>query len=268
MNNFEIIGVGKETNRKRKKVYKAESEAIAKLLAEKEGTEVESITLLPPEPPSERQLAYAKSLGINVPESSTRDSVSYLISSKTETLATNEHINYAIKFGVQFSEHEYKSKQAIQSKIASLLGHHSAIYNAELAKWYVHSIARYLTKGNWLTPDKSGIPETVIEEVVQKLTDDNKAFKSFLRQMEFEDHFEMINFGQKTDEDGTFQEGSSRNTAAYKLVSKLLKENLKIDKTEKKPRIKKVQTKTKESNNVATFLGGIVVFLILCYIFI
>lgn len=263
MRDYEIIGVGKKTNRNRKRVYRAESEDAAKLLAEKDGTLPESINLLPPELASEDQLSYAKSLGISISKNSTRDQMSYLISSKTEVPATNEQINYAIKLGIKFYEYDFKSKVAIQHKLNSLFGHNSPSYNAELAKWYVHSIARYLTKGNWPTPDKSKIPENIVEETVRKLTEDEKSFKSFLRQMEYEDPFEMIGFGQITDENGRSHEGASRNTAAYKLVSKLLRENLSINKTRKISNTKKRNTEIEETSNAAIW---VVVILILLYI--
>lgn len=271
MNNYEVIGVGKETNRKRKKVYRAETEDVAKALAEKDGTLVESINLLPPEPATDRQLSYAKDLGINIPNGPTKDQISYLISSKTETPASNDQINYALKLGVQFHEYDFKSKETIQNKINNLLGHDSARYNAEIAKWYVYSIARYLSNGNWSTPEKSNIETGIIEDAVKKLMADEKSFKSFQRQIEYEEPFAIVLFGQKTDKDGYFQEGASRNTAAYKLVSELLKENLEIQKKAPKPKQQRTrkpttQAKKEESSNYTAVFGVIVVIAILCYL--
>lgn len=270
MNNYEVIGIGKETNRKRKKVYRAETEDAAKSLAEKDGIIVESINLLSPDPATERQLSYAKDLGIKIPENPTKDQISYLISSKTETPASNDQINYALKLGVQFHEYDFRSKEIIQNKISNLLGHGSARYNAELAKWYVYSVARYLSKGNWSTPEKSNIETNTIKEAVNKLISDEKAFKSFQRQMEYEEPFSIIPFGQKTDEDGYFQEGSSRSTAAYKLVSEFLKENLEIQNKSPKPKRsngkQEPQAKNEESSNFTAVFGAIIVIAILCYL--
>jgi len=57
MPNFEIIGKGKNTGRKRIKVYYAFTEAQARELAEKDGTIPEKVKELPPEPPTYNYIA-------------------------------------------------------------------------------------------------------------------------------------------------------------------------------------------------------------------
>lgn len=267
---YEVIGIGKETNRKRKKTYRAENEDEVKSLAEKDGTIVENINLMPPEPATEKQLSYAKSLGIKIPDNPTKKELIYLISSKVETPASNDQINYALKLGVQFHEYDFKSKERVQNKISKLLGHDSDRYYAELAKWYVYSIARYLSKENWSTPEKSNIETDIIQMAIEMLMKDKKAFKSFKRQMEYQEPFSIIIFGQHTDENGYFQEGASRKTAAYKLVSEFLTENLEIQhKTTSSKQINikpSAQAKKEKSNDFSVVLGAIVVIIILYYL--
>src|SRR5208282_5704676 len=80
---FEVHGYGRDTGRKRKRAYVAESEEDAREQASADGTVTESITRLPDPPPAEvprrfehqpaleqepateRQKAYARSLGID-----------------------------------------------------------------------------------------------------------------------------------------------------------------------------------------------------------
>ena len=67
MPGYEIKGKGKDTGRTRKRIFTAPNEEEARQLAEADGTLVEEIIGIPPYPPTERQLDYAKDLGISVP---------------------------------------------------------------------------------------------------------------------------------------------------------------------------------------------------------
>ena len=80
MPDFEIRGKGRDTGRKRKRVYSAPDEATAKRLAEDDGTLIEAIVEIPPEPATDRQLTYAKDLGISIPPDVSKADLSDLIS--------------------------------------------------------------------------------------------------------------------------------------------------------------------------------------------
>ncbi|AHK80776.1 hypothetical protein M911_14005 [Ectothiorhodospira haloalkaliphila] len=84
MPRFKVEGKGKETGRKRSRTYKARDADQAKALAAADGTEVESIVELPPEPPSEAQIEYARDLGILIPNDVSGIDLSHLISNKVE----------------------------------------------------------------------------------------------------------------------------------------------------------------------------------------
>jgi len=84
MPSYEIKGKGKDTGRKRKRIFTAPNEEEAKQLAEADGTLVEEIKEIPPDPPTERQLDYAKDLGISIPSNATKDDLSDLISLKVD----------------------------------------------------------------------------------------------------------------------------------------------------------------------------------------
>lgn len=75
----EIGDKGLETGRKRKCVFYAKNESEARFLTEEDGTSVEEIEELPPEPPRERQLEYDNDSGVIIPENASK---SDLISAK------------------------------------------------------------------------------------------------------------------------------------------------------------------------------------------
>ncbi len=81
---YKIIGIGKESNRKRTKRYKAKDESAAKLMAETDGTIVESIEYEKPESATARQLSYAKDLGLSFPSDIDINEMSNLISKKVD----------------------------------------------------------------------------------------------------------------------------------------------------------------------------------------
>lgn len=119
---YQVIGINPKTGRKNKRVYKEFREEYAIKRAEIEGFVAPfEVHLLKSESPSERQLEYAKELGITIPEGVCRLDVSALISRVTdddegpadENLASQAHI-----YGVQFSR--YHGRKAILSMARTL----------------------------------------------------------------------------------------------------------------------------------------------------
>lgn len=87
---FKVIGHGKETKRRRVRVYEATSPGDARRRAEYDDTQVDSVEELPPEPATARQIEYAKSLGIPAPKYETKERLSQLISKAWEQLEKEE----------------------------------------------------------------------------------------------------------------------------------------------------------------------------------
>ena len=103
MPKFEISGKGKDTNRQRRRIYTATTESEAKQQAEIEGILIEGIRQLPPDPPTDRQISYARDLGIFIPANITKDDLSDLISIivDRDKPASEIHKNYGRMFGVE-----------------------------------------------------------------------------------------------------------------------------------------------------------------------
>lgn len=81
MPRYQITGIGRETNRKRVRVYEANNREDAFEKASKAGTivDVDATEVLPDLPPTEGQLYHAKKLGINYPDGITKSELSLLI---------------------------------------------------------------------------------------------------------------------------------------------------------------------------------------------
>lgn len=81
MPRFEVVGLGRETGRKRVRIYEARNEDEAIMMAASDGTIVEKnkIFILPEIPPTESQINYAKDLGIKLKKNMSRKELSELI---------------------------------------------------------------------------------------------------------------------------------------------------------------------------------------------
>jgi len=80
--NFEVDGLGRESGRRRHRIYKAADEGAARMMAFKDGTVIETIHELPPDPPepaTDKQKIYAAALAIDFSPGISKDRISELI---------------------------------------------------------------------------------------------------------------------------------------------------------------------------------------------
>lgn len=217
MPSYEIKGTGKDTGRKRRRIYTAPNEAGAKQLAEADGTLVEGITEIPLHPPTQRQLDYARDLGISIPANATKDDLSDLISLKVDRdkPATERHKNFGRKYGLEFTN--YVGKKALFNRIQSVLVVPGR--ELELLSWFTFRVYRELAGGSDSAPI-TGPDDSTIKEIANELIADEKVIKSVRRY----EGSELIWFGEWTSPDGYVYTGGSNRTAAYKQVSSLLKQ--------------------------------------------
>jgi len=92
MPRYEVVGFGRETGRKRVRIYEAKNKEDVIMMAASEGTIVDmsKIRILPESPATEPQLEYAKNLGIKIPENATKTELTKLISDAVEKEMTSE----------------------------------------------------------------------------------------------------------------------------------------------------------------------------------
>ena len=86
MPQFQVVGIGKITGRKRKRIYEAEDIDSAIMMAADDGTivEVGKTEILPEPPATERQIEYAKDLGIKIPKNTDIKELSFMISAAVD----------------------------------------------------------------------------------------------------------------------------------------------------------------------------------------
>ncbi|WDT85987.1 hypothetical protein [Alteromonas sp. 009811495] len=221
MAQYEVQGLGITTGRKRKKVYRASSEEEARQLAYKDGTEAESITELPPEPPTEMQLEYANGIGLKIPEGVTGAELSSLLTNEEERdkVATERHRKFAERYGVQFTK--YTGKKTL---FDSIQAHLTETGNErDMLSWFTYRIYRQLVKGKLNVPIESP-DDAAIQSIVDELIEDDSIIKSVRRY----NGRDLIWFGKWTTPDGYTVQGGSERTMAYKKAEELLKAKLDI----------------------------------------
>ncbi|MDD5134260.1 MAG: hypothetical protein PHP01_02460 [Phycisphaerae bacterium] len=86
MPRFEVVGIGRETGKKRVRIYEVADQESAITAAAADGTVVDvgKIRQLPEIPASESQKQYAKSLGIDFPSDISKIEISRLIDKKSD----------------------------------------------------------------------------------------------------------------------------------------------------------------------------------------
>lgn len=219
MPKFEVLGKGKDTGRKRRKIYGASSAAEATRLAESDGTIVDEINELPPAPPTERQIDYARDLGITIPPDATKNDVSDLISIKVDNdkPSTIRHRSFAKLYGLETTE--YIGKKVLFDQIKYVLDKPGR--ERDLASWFTYRVYRGLVKGADNAPIK-GPDDAIMQKIGGMLAQDQSVIRSIRRY----GGREIIWFGEFTAPSGRVYNGGSKRTIAYNAASSALKEKI------------------------------------------
>ncbi|TLF47289.1 hypothetical protein FEI13_16125 [Halomonas urmiana] len=178
MPRYEVTGVGKDSGRKRRKKYSAIDENAASAAAEKDGTTVEAVTELPPEPPTERQMEYAISLGLTIPADVTKNEISDLISlaQDDDSLATPLTREAASRFGIELTQYTGE-KNATET-----IWHHlsRAGKERELLTWLAYNT--YLDITGSRNSQNRQLDDPVFSEIASELENDASIISSAQRQ--------------------------------------------------------------------------------------
>ena len=229
MPNFKVTGVGVKTGRNRTRTYSAFNEDRARQMALDDGTEPEKIEIIPPQPPTERQLEFARNVGINVPQGASADEVSDLLSiyQDRDKPATERHRTFADYYEVETTRCIGKKKlfQLIFNKL-SQQGNEE-----ELATWFTFRVYREITNAaNTAIAAHPNNPKLVA--IGKQLAKDEKILKS-IRRYEGKD---LIWFGEWTAPDGITYSGGSNRTAAYKAAASALRAEFGLPVQQSKPK--------------------------------
>lgn len=243
MPGYEVIGKGKDTGRRRRRIYRSSSESGARKLAEEDGTIVEKINELPPDPPTERQLDYARDLGIFVPPNATKNDVSDLISIKVDNdkPSTARHRSFARLYGLKPTE--YIGKKQLFDQIKYVLDKPGR--EKELASWFVYRVYRGLVKGADDAPIK-GPNDTILQIIGEKFALEQSVINSIRRYQ----GREIIWFGEFTAPSGRVYSGGSKRTIAYKAAWSALEEKVGVTPLNENKPVKSGSHAANKSENV------------------
>jgi hypothetical protein len=172
--------------------------------------------------PTEKQLAFAKDLTIDVPSDATSEDVSDLISARTEKdkPANERHRSIAKLYGVRFTR--FTGKRQLFERIFDAA--RRPTHEHDLAAWFTYRVYRHLVRGEENAPIH-GPDHLIINEIAAELVADKRAFNSVRRYTARG----LLSFGQWTAPDGMLCTGGSERTAAYEKAAALLKARLAFD---------------------------------------
>jgi len=168
-------------------------------------------------PPTERQLAFATDLGIEIPSGATKDDLSDLISvnQSGDNSSDAPLREFARRQGVECTEH------IGQSALFARIWHRFSAAGREedLAAWFVFQVLRS-KRGGRVPGDVGDFSHKFIREIAQGLIQDEQCAKS-VRRYEGD---RLLHFGSYKDADGSEEIGASTGTYAYKFALNGLQE--------------------------------------------
>ncbi len=223
---FDVFDTRKQTNRKATKRYKAKDEEHAKLLAENDGIVPENVTELVSSPATERQLKFAKDLGLSFPENITVEEMSHLISRKVDD--DLETPLWLLEWSLaQFPEERgvaITKYVGLRSLLGFLIYKFSeASDKRDLVELFVYSVINDLSNARWNIPFNKLADEGIVASIAEELSGNDKAVGSIRRYS----NRDLISFGEIKDSEGFMRAGGSRRTIGYQAVKdQLIKRGL------------------------------------------
>lgn len=221
---YQIIGIGKDTNRKRTKRYKAKDKIAAKLMAECDGTIVEKIEYEKPELATERQITYAKDLGLSFPTDINVNEMSNLISKKVadDRDSPSWFLDYVLNIIPEENGLTITKYVGIENLFSQLIRRYDTENNyRELVKILIYSIINDNGNNNWSKPFNELADTKAVEKIAEKLSENPQVINSIKRYSTRD----FVSLGEFIDDEGYVSMGNIKRTNAYLITNNLLKEN-------------------------------------------
>lgn len=262
---FEVAGTSAKTGKPLKtKTFQAFTEVKARTMAQESGMVVSSAIQLPEQEPTEKQIEYARDLGISIPSGTNRREVSDLISCEVEF---DEPADSELRALADTFEIDY-TKFVGRGKLCGYIWNSPAIQGDNItAAWFTYCVYRDLlpkrVKPVATTPD-----HPALQEIANKVAQDASLMESIYRYRGSNLSF----FGQKTTKKGDLVEGGSNRTKAYKEISAYLRQDATLglpSGTERKPASgskAKAVTSTKSGCAIMLLASCLVCMLVICAI--
>lgn len=207
-------------------------------------------------PATEKQIKYARDLGLKFPKDITTEEMSQLLD---KHLSKDEPSPYWLM--------EYMNN--FNLGVTKYLGRRNAynwIWNhfketnndLELGIWFTYQICRHEMKKSWDDPNNSGINRDKIQNIAQQLIDNPKMLASIKRY----NGDDLNEFGEYKNPDSSYSIGGSKRTAAYNVAKDLIKHEIGIINQDKRTsKSRKSMRKTTSSNTgcLVFFIGGFII---------
>jgi hypothetical protein len=218
---FRILGLSK-TGRAINRAFGAETPDGARRQAERAGIIVESVERLPPTPATDRQLAYARDLGITIPESATLEQMQELISLAVDPLAppalpaSSWLVARARGLDADLDPERNWSVGYVSYRLDQAVGRGGAALDREWAFWFLHSVLRHQRQASWSSPEQSGVPDTTMFALAERFSEDAAALRSMKSHYPYDlPRYQYVRIGSG---------GVDKRTSAYVRAVALLTE--------------------------------------------
>jgi hypothetical protein len=211
---YKVSGVFADTKRKRTRTIAAKNENHAKEIMINDGyLEPFEIIEVDFEKPTERQIEYAKDLGIEIPDNATKQDLSALISRHLENDSdpNPELYEFADKRGFLFSK--YIGKKALYNLLFNNLE------DVDKIAFFAFCVYRYLSEDRHANLDTSPHRD-IFYDFANKMVND----ESFVRSLNNYSGEDLRYFGKLRIDNNVQIYGGSVNTKAFKTTVSYLKE--------------------------------------------
>jgi hypothetical protein len=221
---FRILGLSK-TGRTINRAFGAETPNGARRQAERAGIVVENVERLPPTPATDRQLAYARDLGITIPESPTLEQMQELISLAVDPLAPPALpaspwlVARARGLDADLDPERNWSVGYVSYRLEQAVGCGSPALDREWAFWFLHSVLRHQRQASWSSPEQSGVPDATMFALAERFSENVTAVKSMKRNYPYDfPPYQYVRIG------GPGGDTVNKRTSAYARAVALLTE--------------------------------------------
>ena len=162
-------------------------------------------------PATEKQIKYARDLGLKFPQDVTIGEISDLLDRRLsrDKAPSSEHLQMADAFGVEYTD--FTGKRDLFGRIVRAA---DATSTTELCRWFAFRVCRDMQK-NEAMPMLADLTDSALYRVAEELAADESVVRSIRRSAETDP---FIWWGTFTTDDGRSLTGGSRNTKAYKAA--------------------------------------------------
>lgn len=243
---YKVSGINEATNRKKSIKLEGLSEDDAIESASKQGLkEITAIEIVPFDLPTERQLDYAKSLGLIIPNASTKEDVSALISKRVDKDGTPNQglLEFATNKRIFLSN--YIGKTALYEQIFS------SLTNRDKIAFFAFSIYRYISDDRYANLDTHANKDLFYEFADSTINDDR-----FMKSLNKYNGSDLKFFGEFTTINGWTYTGGSVDSIAFKEARSFLIEKHLIEETDSY-RTKQMNSFDNHTSNETTELANI-----------